>query len=573
MINKVFDNLPREVVQEIERLQRERAAVAQQVKRLVNAEGKLYAYQEELDSQLKEYKELYALSRIISATLDIRKIFERSAGYIIHSLELERVVFFEQFVSAGKYSVCVLDGYYDPAEKSRVASLVINDSDPLLSLFHEGHEPLICEADSGRTELVEYRLKLLMNEYLVYPLCSHKPPHAFIAAGNSAKNAQFYRRVGNSEGALLGMGNLAGLLISAVENHIYNTNMIAALEQERRAEEKYRTLVENINIGIYRVLPEPPGRFLQANPAMAKMFGYDSVNELLETPARDLYQDPEDRARLFDKLRAKAAINDVEMAMKKKDGAPLWASITMTAQYDDAGRIKWADGVMEDVSERKRAHEELKKAHTELEMRVRERTADLASTNELLEGEIAQRKKAEEKLRELSEKDPLTAIFNRRKLYELMDVEIDRAERHRRTLSLILLDFDHFKMINDRYGHNVGDIVLKSSATLIRGIIRKIDIFARYGGEEFIILAPEIGVEGAVLLAEKIRTCVQQHTYPEVGTVTISAGVAAFADKDKKETLIKRADEALYTAKKKGRNRVETLTSAQQIAGLPVCDV
>jgi diguanylate cyclase (GGDEF)-like protein/PAS domain S-box-containing protein len=559
--NKLPDDLPQEVAQEIERLQRENEVVAQQVKRLIKAEGKLYAYQEELDSQLKEYKELYALSRTISATFDIRKIFERSAEYIIRNLEFERAVFFEQFSYSGTYTVCALDGYYNQAEKNNVAPLVINENDPLLSPFHEGAEYLICKAGSDSRELVEYRSKLLMDEYLIYPLCSHKRPHAFLAVGNSAANAEFYRRVSDSEGALLGIGNLVGLLISGVENHIYNTNMIAALELEKRAEKKYHELVENINVGIYQTSPGKAGRFLQANPAMAKMFGYDSVGDLLETPVSNLYQDPEDRVRLFDELRVKGAVNDVEIAMKKKDGAPLWASITITAQYDDTGRIKWADGVMEDVSERKRAREELQKAHDELEMRVQERTADLARANELLQGEITERKKAEEKLRELSEKDPLTAIFNRRKLYELMDVEIDRAKRYERPLSLIMFDFDYFKKINDTYGHTVGDIVLQSSAKLIGCVIRRVDIFARYGGEEFIILVPETGVAGAVALAEKIRRFVHQHAYPEVGKVTVSAGVAAFVGNDTKETLIKRADDALYKAKEKGRNRVETFIS------------
>ena len=560
--NKVPANdRPREVAQEIERLLHENEVASKQVKRLIKAESKLYAYQEELDSQLKKYKDLYELSRTIGATFDIRKIFEHSANYIIRNLEFERAIFFEQFVYTGQYAVCVLDGYYDPPEKSRVATLVINDDDPLLSQFHEGHEYVICTAASDGKELVEYRSKLLMDEYLIYPLCSHTRPHAILAVGNSAKNAEFYTNVSDSEGTLLAIGNLIGLLVGGVENHIYNTNMIAALEQEKRSEEKYRTLVENIGVGIYRTASEQPGYFLQANPAMAKIFGYDSVSDLMGVPVSSLYQDPEERVRLFDELRERAIVNKVEMAMKKKDGTPLWASITITAQYDDAGRIKWADGVMEDVSERKKAREELQKAHDGLEMRVRERTADLANTNKALQGEIAERKKAEEKLRELSEKDPLTSIYNRRKLYEFMDIEIARVKRYGRPLSLIMFDFDHFKLVNDRYGHTIGDIVLTSSSKLIQGIMRRVDVFARYGGEEFIILVPETDVEGAVTLAEKIRISVQQHTYPEVGEITISAGVTACVGSDTKETLIKRADEALYTAKERGRNRVETLFS------------
>lgn len=219
-------------------LRQEKELLAQQVKKLIRAEGKLYAYQEELDSQLKEYKELYALNRKFNATFDIRKIFEYSIEYIIQKLEYERVIFLEQIENSDSYTVCTLNGYYDQEEMSFVADLAIKQDDPFLSPLQEGSEYLICSAESDDRELKEYRSLLLMNEYLVYPLCSHKHPHALLVIGNSAGNAEFYHRITASEGALLGIGNLVGLLISAVENHTFYTNMENALEQERRAEAK-----------------------------------------------------------------------------------------------------------------------------------------------------------------------------------------------------------------------------------------------------------------------------------------------------------------------------------------------
>src|SRR6185369_2885686 len=163
-MTKEIDDIASPEDAETARLQQENDALSQQVKRLIKAESKLYDYQEKLDAQLKEYKELYQLSRKINATLDIRKVFEYTSEYIIHNLGYERVIFFEQFEYSGNYAVCALDGYYNQQEKSAVAELVIKEDDPFLSPLQEGNEYLICTADTCREVLAEHRLKLLMNE-------------------------------------------------------------------------------------------------------------------------------------------------------------------------------------------------------------------------------------------------------------------------------------------------------------------------------------------------------------------------------------------------------------------------
>jgi diguanylate cyclase (GGDEF)-like protein/PAS domain S-box-containing protein len=330
-----------------------------------------------------------------------------------------------------------------------------------------------------------------------------------------------------------------------------------------RSEDKYRSVINNINIGIYRNTPGD-GLFLQSNPAMAKMFGYDSVEEFMENSVSSTYQNPEDRINFIREVKQNGFVKDRELAVRKKDGTPMWCSVTATAQYDENGDIKWMDGVIEDITERKQAEERLQKTHGELEMRVRERTADLAEANELLLAEIAERKRVEEKLRELSERDSLTMIHNRRKLLELLGSEVEKAKRYSRPLSLIMLDIDHFKKVNDNYGHASGDSVLKTITNIVGGVIRKVDIFARYGGEEFIVLSPETNIEGAIVLAEKIRAAAEQYSYPTVGKVTISAGVAELSDKDSGSALITKADAALYVAKQGGRNRVEAAAPQTQ---------
>jgi diguanylate cyclase (GGDEF)-like protein len=220
-------------------------------------------------------------------------------------------------------------------------------------------------------------------------------------------------------------------------------------------------------------------------------------------------------------------------------------------------RRKAESSLLEEIRGRKQAQAGLQKVLGELETRVRGRTADLTAVNENLMKEIAERKRVEEQLRELSEKDALTKIYNRRKLLELLKSELKKAERYHRPLSLIMLDLDHFKNVNDTFGHDVGDLVLQSTTSIILNCVRGADICARYGGEEFIIVTPETNMEGAQALADKIRRNIECFIFPILDRATVSAGVSEFLSGDSEDTLIKRADEALYVAKSRGRNRVE----------------
>ena len=171
--------------------------------------------------------------------------------------------------------------------------------------------------------------------------------------------------------------------------------------------------------------------------------------------------------------------------------------------------------------------------------------------------DITGRRRSEEMLRQLATTDALTGIFNRRQFNISLEAEISRTQRYHTPLALILFDIDHFKRINDVFGHPVGDLVLKHLADLVRGKIREHDIFARWGGEEFVILTPGNGVDGARELAEKLRKEMEKYRFPEAGTVTSSFGVTELHADDKAEDLLKRVDEALYQAKEMGRNRVE----------------
>jgi diguanylate cyclase (GGDEF)-like protein len=152
--------------------------------------------------------------------------------------------------------------------------------------------------------------------------------------------------------------------------------------------------------------------------------------------------------------------------------------------------------------------------------------------------------------------DPLTHAYNRRKLSELLDQEIKRVERNDKSFSMVMLDIDHFKKINDTHGHDAGDYVLKRMTNLIRENIRDVDILSRYGGEEFVIILPERNLKVAIAVAERIRKVIESACFDKVGQITISAGVSDFMQGDNRESVFKKADNALYIAKNGGRNRV-----------------
>ncbi|NDY95863.1 diguanylate cyclase [Wenzhouxiangella limi] len=163
---------------------------------------------------------------------------------------------------------------------------------------------------------------------------------------------------------------------------------------------------------------------------------------------------------------------------------------------------------------------------------------------------------ANSQLSRIAMQDSLTGIANRRALQEALRAETRKADRYTSAFSLILLDLDHFKKVNDQFGHDVGDQVLKSVTETVSARIRQTDIFGRWGGEEFLILLPCTRSSDAKRIAEALRAQVQKNPVPEGQPITASFGVAELKHGESDETLLKRADRALYAAKDSGRNRV-----------------
>jgi len=202
----------------------------------------------------------------------------------------------------------------------------------------------------------------------------------------------------------------------------------------------------------------------------------------------------------------------------------------------------------------RRSEEALEKARDEVETKVKERTLELMEANR--------------KLNELSITDGLTGLYNHRYFMGALEAEYRRAIRYKRSLALLLLDIDHFKNVNDTYGHPCGDLVLNALAALLKGCLRSADVAARYGGDEIAVLLPETSESKASEVAEKLRRHLEKRSFEWEGnsfSLTCSIGVAAVPETniDNWNELLHRADKSLYRAKEKGRNNVIAFNPGQ----------
>ncbi len=210
-------------------------------------------------------------------------------------------------------------------------------------------------------------------------------------------------------------------------------------------------------------------------------------------------------------------------ALHNGAGAHIWAVVALL--HDAEGQKAGAIEAIRDISEAKRMESELLEANKRLEKMARI--------------------------------DELTGIYNRRMFLELLQAELAISCRYNTPVSLIMLDIDHFKKINDTLGHNMGDHVLQELARLVSSRIRTHDIFGRWGGEEFMVLVPQNDLEQAIQLAEILRELIASHDFGNGLRVTASLGVTGYIYEEPTESLVERADTAMYQAKNNGRNRVE----------------
>ena len=211
--------------------------------------------------------------------------------------------------------------------------------------------------------------------------------------------------------------------------------------------------------------------------------------------------------------------------------------------------------------QRKQTVADLVNAKEELEIRVTQRTADLKEVNDRLSNEVAQRIVAQNALQEAASTDHLTRLMNRRAVLERLEYEFAHNQRNQSVLTLLLVDLDHFKTINDSKGHDAGDNVLMEVAMRMKNMLRSPDMVARWGGEEFLIVLPNTELEGGLWVAEKIRGHIANTPFycgGEALQITASFGAVHSSPDCSIDRLIQSADRALYQAKRQGRNCVET---------------
>lgn len=227
---------------------------------------------------------------------------------------------------------------------------------------------------------------------------------------------------------------------------------------------------------------------------------------------------------------------------------------------DAQGNVTHICGTSQDLTQFLKAQNSLEELNRQLEERVSHRTQALNQANEDL-------RKANLVLEKLALQDNLTELANRRHFFERATEEVLRSQRYGRPLSLQMIDIDHFKAINDRFGHAAGDDVLRTFSKTIRSNLRHNDFAARIGGEEFVILLPETGIEDARHHAERLRRAVESNAIPfgeEPFAITVSIGVAGLdAGEFSPDPMLMRADNSLYQAKKNGRNQVQAAMGGQ----------
>lgn len=354
--------------------------------------------------------------------------------------------------------------------------------------------------------------------------------------------------------AALGSMVVAAMTLLALRNMYLSRRLereIAMQEEAHRqlarSEEHYRFMLENSADSFWELDREFNITYIsQADERIrgyeaSEVVGQNLFSMMTPDSRQEVLQGVSDRQHAEQRGEATGAMR-FEFEMYCKDGSTVWAESHSVPLRDMVGNIVGFHGVTRDISVQRRLRTEQEHANQQMALQIEE-------IREL-----------QARLQEQAIRDALTGLFNRRYLDETLPRELSRAKRDGYPLAIIMADIDHFKQINDTYGHPAGDEVIKTLGNILRQGAREADIACRYGGEEFVIVLPQMDARAALERAEKWRADVQsalvRHGNLEIH-FTISAGVSAYPDHaSDHDALIDRADQALYRSKADGRNRV-----------------
>lgn len=340
------------------------------------------------------------------------------------------------------------------------------------------------------------------------------------------------------------------------------------IELDREMFEKYKLVADNTVECIW-LLDLANEQYKYISPSIINLRGLTVEEAMKEKLADSLTEESLQKIKEMGELRvtrflsgdtSREIVERVdEFQQYCKDGSLKDVEISTKLIFNETTNFVDVLGVSRDITERKKLELKLSK--------------EIKEKNEVIEKLITSEKKLSKLTEELKLKndmlkniaitDELTGIHNRYFFDKKIIEEMDRADRYNEKLSLAIFDLDHFKRVNDFWGHDVGDSVLINVVMLVRNIMRKTDILARWGGEEFVILMNQTSLEGARKVAEKLRCSISEYMHPKVGQVTASFGVAERAVGEGVEKWFKRVDKALYRAKNEGRNCVACFENTQ----------
>ncbi|MDO8735773.1 MAG: diguanylate cyclase [Thermoleophilia bacterium] len=312
-------------------------------------------------------------------------------------------------------------------------------------------------------------------------------------------------------------------------------SMIASLREKRAIEEaleasekRLKDITSALGEGVYMLDSE--GQLVFLNPAAERMLGWSeeellgkTVHGIIHSRKPDGSRYPDDDCLALQTLESGMIVHVQDDIFIRKDDSVLPVSFISTPILE-YGIVSGAVVAFHDITTRKNFQEALARANALLEQQ--------ATT------------------------DALTGIANRRRFDDALIKEISRAGRHSEPLSVVMLDIDHFKAVNDTYGHHVGDLVLTKLAQLVSALLRDEDLFARWGGEEFVVLLPQTPLAAGAEMAERLRRAVENDGFSSVDKLTCSFGVTSLGPDDDEKSLMERTDQALYKAKESGRNCV-----------------
>ncbi|MCZ6715447.1 MAG: EAL domain-containing protein [Gammaproteobacteria bacterium] len=315
----------------------------------------------------------------------------------------------------------------------------------------------------------------------------------------------------------------------------YTTERTHTLKQLQASEAKYRELFESVVAGVFQTSPE--GRFISANPALVRMLGYESEEELLALDiTRDIYMYPEDRANWRKAIDKDGKIRNAELVLRKKDGSKIVVLENSRAETDEQGQLIYFEGTLTDITE------------------THEQSAQLSFE---------------------ASHDPLTGVFNRREFERRLQSLLDNIHVQPGPHAICYMDLDRFKAINDNCGHVAGDELLRQVAEQLQSRVRQGDTLSRLGGDEFALILHDCGEQDAVRVAEGLRTMVDELRFAwsgQIHTIGASIGVVPISPERRRlSEVMGAADAACYRAKDSGRNcvhlYVEDDTTALQRLG------